>query len=77
MCKNEGLVFHSMAQAIQLMNSLSYGENEKDFENPPTLCRKITFQEICPKSFSKDFLLIFEFSESCPRTHRAFSETQF
>ena len=77
MCKNEGLVFDSMAQAIQLMNSLSDGKNEKDFENPPILCRKITFQEICPKSFSKDFLLIFKCSESCPKTHRAFSKTQF
>ena len=43
-------------------------------ENFPTIVREIIFHEISQKSFRKDFLLIFNFSESCPKTHREFPE---
>ena len=36
--------------------------------------RKIIFHEISPKLFSQGFLLIFKFSENCPKTHREFTE---
>ena len=74
--KNEGLVFHGTARAIRLINSLFYGKNE----NIPKICRqffrKIIFHEISPKSFSQGFLMIFRFSENCPKTHREFPEKQ-
>ena len=54
--KNEGLVFHGMARAIRLINSLFYGKNE----NVPNIHRefadnfpkKLFFHQISPKSFS-------------------------
>ena len=43
-------------------------------ENLPTIFRKFIFQEASPKSFPQGVLLIFKFSENCPKTHREFSE---
>ena len=56
--KNEGLVFHSTAQAIRLINSLLMAKTKmhRTFtENFPTIFRKIIFHEISPKSFPKVF----------------------
>ena len=36
--------------------------------------RKNIFHEISLKSFSKGYLLIFKFSENCPKAHREFPE---
>ena len=74
--KNEDLVFHGTALAIRLINSLLY--DNKIFRtftnNLPTILGKNIFHEIKPKSFPQGFLLIFKFSENCPKTHREFSE---
>ena len=48
-------------------------QKRKYSEQSPTILRK-TFHEIRPKSFSQGFLLIFKFSENCPKIHREFSE---
>ena len=56
--KTERLVFHGMAWAIRLINSLLHGKNEnisKLTENLPTIFRKIIFHEISTKSFSQSF----------------------
>ena len=50
---------------------------QKFTEKLPTIFRKVTLHEICSKSVSSGFLLIFKFSESCPRTHRAFQKIIF
>ena len=72
--KNEGLVFHGTARAIQLINSLLYGKNENIrtvTDNLPTILKKNIFHEIRPKSFSQGFLLIFKivrkFTENFPK----------
>ena len=82
---NEGLVFHSTGRAIRLINSLLHSENSyipkihrenllRKFAEKIIIFRKIIFREISPKSFSEGFLLIFKFSENCPKTHREFPE---
>ena len=43
-------------------------------ENLPAIFRKIILCEISPKSLSQGFLLIFKFSENCPKTYREFPE---
>ena len=43
-------------------------------ENLPAIFRKIIFREHSPKSFSYGFLLIFKFSENCPKTLWEFPE---
>ena len=74
MHKNEGLVFHGTARAVWLINSLLYVKNEnipkklhREFSNN---FLKYYFQEISPKTFSQGFLLIFKFSENCPKVPR-------
>ena len=52
------------------------GENEnipKIRREFPDNFRKIIFYEISPKSFSQGFLLIFKFSENCPKTNQEIS----
>ena len=68
-------IIYSTARAIQLINSLLYGKNEKFrtfTENLQTIFQKILFHEINPKSFSEGFLTIFKFSENFPKTHREY-----
>ena len=43
-------------------------------DNLPTILRKNIFHEISPESFSQGFLLILQFSENFPKTHRELSE---
>ena len=65
--KNEGVVFHGTARAIQLINNLFYGKSE----NIPNIYRQFSynspkkiFHEISPKSFSRGFPFIFKFPEN-------------
>ena len=41
-------------------------------EDLQTIFRKIIFSRNSPKSFSLGVLLIYRFSENCPKTHREF-----
>ena len=67
--KNEGLVFHGMAPAIRLINSLLYGKKKyipnihQEFADK---FPKNYFSQIKTKIIFPRFSLIFKFSENCP-----------
>ena len=75
--KIEGLVFHGMARAIRLINSLLHGKNENVLNIHREFAdnfRKIIFHENYSKInfliFSVDFKIFRELSENSPRISR-------
>ena len=72
-CKKRGLSISRYGTSNTVNNSY-YMTKPKIFQtftdNLPTIPPKNIFHKIGPKSFSQGFLLIFKFSENCPKTHQ-------